>query len=163
MGVNFIDSTPLRMCRNQRILCHKVFKGIAMRGHCSMGWSFWFKLHLIINEKGKILNFKFMPGNVDDMVPLKYENFIRVFYGKLVADKGYISQELFNKLFINGIQLVAKIKNNIKNSLMSMADKILLWKWVLIESINNELKNIAQIEHSRHCSFSNFIVNTIQH
>ena len=160
-GVNFVDSTPLRVCRNQRIHCHKVFKGIAMRGQCSMGWFFRFKLHLIINKKGEILNFMIMPENVDDRVPLKYENFVREIYGKLVGDKGYISQELFNELFVNGIQLVTKIKNNMKNSLMSMADKILLRKRALIESTNDELKNIAQIEHSRHRSFSNFIVNTI--
>ena len=132
-----------------------------MRGQCSMGWFFGFKLHLIINEKGEILNFMITPGNVDDRVPLKYENFVREIYGKLVGDKGYISQELFNELFVNGIQLVTKIKNNMKNSLMSMADKILLKKRALIESTNDELKNIAQIEHSRHRSFSNFIVNTI--
>ena len=132
-----------------------------MRGQCSMGWFFGFKLHLIINEKGEILNFMITPGNVDDRFPLKYENFVREIYGKIVADKGYISQELFNELFVNGIQLVTKIKNNMKNSLMNMADKILLRKRALIESTNDELKNIAQIEHSRHRSFSNFIVNTI--
>ena len=132
-----------------------------MRGQCSMGWFFGFKLHLIINEKGEILNFMITPGNIDDRFPLKYENFVREIYGKIVADKGYISQELFNELFVNGIQLVTKIKNNMKNSLMSMADKILLRKRALIESTNDELKNIAQIEHSRHRSFSNFIVNTI--
>ena len=160
-GVNFVDSTPLRVCRNQRIHCHKVFNGIAMRGQCSMGWFFGFKLHLIINEKGEILNFMITPGNVDDRVPLKYENFVKEIYGKLVGDKGYISQELFRELFVNGIQLVTKIKNNMKNSLMSMSDKILLRKRALIESTNDELKNIAQIEHSRHRSFLNFIVNTI--
>ncbi|MBO5848542.1 MAG: IS982 family transposase [Bacteroidales bacterium] len=160
-GVNFVDSTPLRVCRNQRIHCHKVFKGIAMRGQSSMGWFFGFKLHLIINEKGEILNFMITSGNVDDRVPLKYENFVKEIYGKLVGDKGYISQELFRELFVNGIQLVTKIKNNMKNSLMSMSDKILLRKRALIESTNDELKNIAQIEHSRHRSFSNFIVNTI--
>ena len=160
-GVNFVDSTPLRVCRNQRIHCHKVFNGIAMRGQCSMGWFFGFKPNLIINEKGEILNFMITPGNVDDRVPLKYENFVKEIYGKLVGDKGYISQELFRELFVNGIQLVTKIKNNMKNSLMSMSDKILLRKRALIESTNDELKNIAQIEHSRHRSFSNFIVNTI--
>jgi len=51
-GIGFVDSTPLRVCRNQRIHIHKVFKGIAQRGKCSMGWFFGFKLHLICNEKG---------------------------------------------------------------------------------------------------------------
>ena len=135
-GISFVDSTPLRVCRNQRILIHKTFEGLAERGKCSMGWFFGFKLHLIINDKGEILNFMFTPGNVD-------------------------GQALFENLFLNGIQLVTKVKNNMKNSLMSIADKILLRKRALIETVNDELKNIAQIEHSRHRSFNNFIANSL--
>ena len=60
---------------------------------------------------------------------------------------------------MNGIQLVTKAKNNMRNSLMSVADKIMLRKRALIEFVNDELKNIAQIEHSRHRSFANFITN----
>ena len=115
------------------------------------------RLHLIINEKGEILNFMFTPGDVDDRQPLKMENFVEVIYGKLVGDKGYISKDLFNELFVNGIQLVTKLKNNMKNCLMSVADKVLLRKRAVIETVNDELKNIAQIEHSRHRSFCNFI------
>lgn len=126
-----------------------------------MGWFFGFKLHLIINKKGEILNFILASGDIDDRESLKYENFVKQIYGKLVADKGYISKELFNKLFVNGIQLVTKIKNNMRNCLMSVADKVLLRKRALIESTNDELKNIAQIEHSRHCSVSNFLVNAV--
>lgn len=48
-----------------------------------------------------------------------------------------------------------------KNSLMSIADKILLRKRALIETVNDELNNIAQIEHSRHRSFNNFIANSL--
>lgn len=90
-GISFVDSTPLRVCKNQRIHIHKVFKGIAQRGKCSMGWFFGFKLHLICNEKGEFLNFVFTPGDVDDRKPLEYESFISQIYGKLVGDKGYIS------------------------------------------------------------------------
>ena len=157
-GISFVDSTPLRVCRNQRILIHKTFEGLAQRGKCSMGWFFGFKLHLIINDKGEILNFMFTPGNVDDREPLKQEKFLK---GKLCADKGYIGQALFENLFLNGIQLITKVKNNMKNSLMSVADKILLRKRALIETVNDELKNIAQIEHSRHRSFNNFILKNI--
>ena len=160
-GISFVDSTPLRVCRNQRIHIHKVFKGIAQRGKCSMGWFFGFKLHLIINDKGEILNFMFTPGNVDDREPLKQGRFLENIKGKLCADKGYIGQALFENLFLNGIQLVTKVKNNMRNSLMSIADKILLRKRALIETVNDELKNIAQIEHSRHRSFSNFIANSL--
>lgn len=126
-----------------------------------MGWFFGFKLHLIINEKGGILNFMLTPGDNDDREPLKYENFVKEIYGKLVVDKGYIAKELFNELFVNGIQLVTKIKNNMRNCLMSVAENVLLRKRALIESTNDELKNIAQIEHSIHRSVSNFLVNAV--
>ncbi len=147
-GISFVDSTPLRVCRNQRILIHKTFEGLAERGKCSMGWFFGFKLHLIINDKGEILNFMFTPGNVDDREPLKQGKFLENIKGKLCADKGYIGQALFENPFLNGIQLVTKVKNNMKNSLMSIADKILLRKRALIETVNDELKNIEQREKS---------------
>lgn len=152
-GINIVDSTPLQVCKNQRIHCHKVFKGIATRGHCSMGWFFGFKLHLICNEKGETLNFMFTPANIGDRQPLEYKSFINSIKGKLFGDKGYISQKLFERLFVDGIQLVTKIKSNMKNSLMSLNDKLMLRKRAVIETVNDELKNICQIEHSRHRSF----------
>ena len=149
-GISFVDSTPLCVCRNQRILIHKTFEGLAERGRCSMGWFFGFKLHLIINDKGE----NFTPGNVDDWEPLEQGKFLKNIKGKLCADKGYIGQALFENLFLNGI-------HNMRNSLMSIADRILLRKRALIETANDELKNIAQIEYSRHRSFSNVIANSL--
>ncbi len=160
-GIAYVDSTPLRVCKHQRIFIHKTFKGLAERGKCSMGWFFGFKLHLIINDRGEILNFMFTPGNIDDREPLYSESFIEKVKGKLCGDKGYIGRQLFEFLFLNGIQLVTKVKNNMKNSLMTVADKIMLRKRALVESVNDELKNIAQIEHSRHRSFTNFITNAL--
>lgn len=160
-GITFVDSTPLKVCRQQRIHCHKVFKGIATRGHCSMGWFFGFKLHLMCNDRGEILNFVFTPANVDDREPLNYENFIKDLYGKLVGDKGYISSKLFERLFVDGIQMITKLKKNMKNAFISYSDKILLRKRAIIESVNDELKNICQIEHSRHRCFANFITNML--
>ena len=160
-GISFVDSTPLRVCRSQRILIHKTFEGLAERGRCSMGWFFGFKLHLIINDRGEILNFMFTPGNVNDREPLKQGKFLKNIKGKQCADKGYIGQTLFENLFLNSIQLVTKVKNNMKNSLMSIANKILLRNKALIETVNDELKNIAQIEHSGHRSFNNFIANSL--
>ena len=160
-GISFVDSTPLRVCRNQRIQDIKVFKGIAQRGKCSMGWFFGFKLHLICNEKGEILNFMITPGDVDDRKPLEYKAFVEFIYGKLVGDKGYIGKNLFQRLFVDGIQLITKLKSNMKGALMSVSDKLLLRKRAIIETVNDELKNIAQVEHSRHRSFENFIVNML--
>ena len=160
-GVSFVDSTPLRVCKQQRIHAHKVFRGIATRGRCSIGWFFEFKLHLICNERGELLNFVFTPANTDDRQSLDYAAFMKNVKGKLVGDKGYLSQKLFERLFVDGIQIVTKIKKNMKNSLMTVYHKILLRKRAIIETINDELKNVCQIEHSRHRSFAGFLTNAL--
>ena len=126
-----------------------------------MGWFFGFKLHLICNEKGVLLNFMITPGDVDDRKPLEYKAFVDLTYGKLVGDKGYIGKNLFEKLFVDGIQLITKLKNNMKGAMMSGSDKLLLRKRAIIETVNDELKNIAQVEHSRHRCFDNFMVNLL--
>ena len=100
-------------------------------------------------------------GNVDDSKPLEYKSFIKFIYGKLVGDKGYIGKNLFERLFIDGIQLITKLKSNMKGELMSHSDKLLLSKRAIIETVNDELKNIAQVEHSRHRSVDNSIVNLL--
>ena len=82
-------------------------------------------------------------------------------FGSLYADKGYISKELTNLLFDQGLHMVTGIRNNMKNVIMTMRDKILLRKRSVIETINDQLKNIAQAEHSRHRSFGNFITNLV--
>uniref|UniRef100_UPI00373FDD3B IS982 family transposase n=1 Tax=Zobellia uliginosa TaxID=143224 RepID=UPI00373FDD3B len=160
-GISFIDSTPVRVCKNKRIHNHKVFKGIATIGRSIMGWFHGFKLHIIINDKGGILNFTITQANVDDRKPLKKERFLDKIYGKLFADKGYIGKDLIQMLFVDGVHLITSVRNNMKNSLMTMSDKILLRKRSVIETVNDELKNICQIEHSRHRSFGNFLVNII--
>lgn len=159
-GISFVDSTPLRVCKNQRIHIHKTFAGYAERGKCSMGWFYGFKLHLIINDKGEIINFVITPGDTDDRKPLYNPRFVEKITGKLCGDKGYIGQSLFENLFIGGIQLITKLKKNMKNMLMSQSDKIILRHRALIESVNDELKNMAQVEHSRHRSVANFLCNT---
>ena len=160
-GISFIDSTPVRVCKPKRIRSNKVFKGIATTGKSTMGWFHGFKLHIVINDKGEILNFTITQANVDDRTPLKKKSFLDKIYGKLYADKGYIGKDLMQLLFADGLHLITHIKNNMKNSLMTMSDKILLRKRSIIETVNDELKNICQIEHSRHRSFTNFLSNIV--
>ena len=160
-GISFIDSTPIRVCHIKREKQHKVFKGLAAKGQCSMGWFFGFKLHIVINDKGEIIDFLFTQGNTDDRRPLKNKNFHKKLFGKLFGDRGYISQTLFEEMFIDGIHLVTKVRKNMKNSLMLLSDKILLRKRALIECVNDELKNQCQIEHTRHRSVDNFLSNLI--
>ena len=126
-----------------------------------MGWFFGFKLHLIYNEKGELFNFMITPGDVGDRKSLEYKAFVDFIYGRLVGDKGYIGKNLFQRLFVAGIQLITKLKSNMKGALMSVSDRLLLRKRAIIETVNDELKNIAQVEHSRHRCFDNFIVNLL--
>lgn len=160
-GISFVDSTPVRVCKNKRIKNNKVFKDIATVGKSTMGWFYGFKLHLIINEKGEILSFTITQANVDDREPLKNEGFLKGIFGKLFADKGYISKKIADILFVDGVHLITQLKNNMKNSLMTLSDKILLRKRSVIETVNDELKNMCQIEHSRHRSIGNFFTNLI--
>jgi hypothetical protein len=160
-GISFIDSTPIRVCKNKRIKRNKVFKDIATVGKSTMGYFYGFKLHIVINDKREILSFTITQANVDDREPLKNENFLKNIFGKLFGDKGYISKELTKILFIDGIHLITSIRNNMKNSLMDMCDKINLRKRSVIETVNDELKNMCQVEHSRHRSIGNFFTNLI--
>lgn len=158
-GISFIDSTSLKVCHNRRIHSHKVFEGCAERGKTSVDWFYGFKLHLVINDRGELLAIRFTPGNTDDRRPVP--ELVRGFFGKLFGDKGYVSQALFATLFKGGLQLVTKHKKKMKNRLLSMFDKIMLRKWAIIESVTDQLKNISQIEHSRHRSVANCFVNLL--
>ena len=160
-GISFIDSTPIRSCHIKREKQHKTFKDIAQKGQCSLGWLYGFKLHLIINDRGEILDFILTPGNVDDREPLKCMDLHKRIFGKLFGDKGYIGKDLFEQLFVDGVHLITKLRKNMKNALMLLHDRIMLRKRALIETVNDELKNICQIEHTRHRSFDNFIINLL--
>lgn len=159
-GISFIDSTPLAVCHNRRIAHHKVFAGSAARGKTSVGWFFGFKLHLVFNDRGELLQIALTPGNVDDRQPVP--KLVKQLFGKLFADKGYISQALFEQLLETfGVQLITKLKRNMKNRLMPLADRLLLRKRAIVETIIDQLKNISQIEHTRHRSPVNFLVNLL--
>jgi transposase len=159
-GISFLDSTRLVVCHNRRITQHKVFAGLAARGKTSVGWFFGFKLHLVFNERGELLNLALTPGNVDDRKPVP--KLVRRLFGKLFADKGYISRPLFTQLLNTfGLQLITKLKRTMRNQLMPLADKWLLRKRAIVETIIDQLKNISQIEHSRHRSPFNFLVNVL--
>ena len=158
-GISFVDSTILKVCHNLRIHSNRVFKDFAKRGKTSTGWFYGFKLHLIINECGEFLSFHISQGNVDDRKPLP--KMCKGIWGKLFGDKGYISQFLEELFKQDGLQLITKMKKNMKKREMTKFDKILLRKRAIIETVNDQLKSISQIEHTRHRSVKNFLVNII--
>ena len=158
-GISFIDSTPIQVCKSKRMSRNKTFKGFAKKGKSTIGWFFGFKLHLIINERGGLLSVKVTTANTDDRTPVP--DMIKNIVGKLFGDKGYLSKKLSASLLEQGIYLITGIKKNMKNKLLALKDKILLRKRSIIETVNDQLKNISQIEHSRHRSVHNFIINLL--
>jgi Transposase DDE domain len=158
-GISFIDSTSLEVCDPKRISGHRVFAADAKRGKTSMGWFFGFKLHLAVNDCGDLLACCLTPGNIDDRTPVP--QMVKRLRGKLFGDRGYISAPLIQLLFEQGLHLITRLRKNMKNRLIHLSDKLLVRKRVIIESIIDQLKNISQIEHSRHRSPANFVVHLI--
>jgi hypothetical protein len=158
---NYVDSTKLVVCHNRRIYRNKVFKGMATRGKSSMGWFFGFKLHLIVNERGELVSFFVTPGNTPDNNIEVVTELAKKMQGKLFGDRGYISKDLFARLWEQGVHLITGIKRNMKNQLLPLIDKLMLRGRSIIETINDQLKNQEQIEHSRHRSPLNFGTNLL--
>lgn len=156
-GIAFVDSTTITVCHNKRVNRNKVFGELAKRSKSTMGWFFGFKLHFVINDCGEILAFSLTKGNVDDRKPVP--SMVSRLFGKLFGDKGYLSSMLRAQLAEMGISLITSVKKNMKNKLMPLWDKIMLRKRFLIETVNDQLKNEMQVEHTRHRSPTNFLVN----
>jgi len=159
--ITFIDSTRIKVCHNKRIRRNKTFKGIGAIGKSTMGWFFGFKLHIAIDDTGELIGATLTKGNVDDRDENMLDSVLKNVSGKLYADKGYISKKLFDHLFKKEIILITALKKNMKNKLTSLMDKILLRKRSVIETVNDQLKNLCNIEHSRCRSPINFMINII--
>ena len=156
-GISFIDSFFLEVCHIKRASSHKVLRGLAQKGKTSIGWFYGLKLHLIINPRGEIIAFYITPGNVADNNSKVLIKLTKKLFGKIFGDRGYLTNEnLFRKLFSKGVQLITKIRSNMKNKLMPMEDKMLLRKRGIIESVGSILKQSLSLEHSRHRSVFGF-------
>lgn len=160
-GISFIDSTKIAVCHNKRIYRHKVFDGMAKRGKTSMGWFYGFKLHTIINHQGELLAVKLTAGNADDREPLK-QGMANNLFGKLFGDKGYVSQALKQWLAKDfDLSFITKLRSNMKEQALAPVGETLLHARMLIETVFDELKNLCQIEHSRHRSVTGFMANLL--
>jgi hypothetical protein len=158
-GISFIDSTPLAVCHNRCIHSHRAFVEVAARGKSSVEWFYGVKLHLVVNDAGELLACCLTPGNVDDRKPVP--QLVHELWGKLFGDKGYLSQPPREQLLDQDLLLITKLRRNMSNKLMPLIDKLLLRKRAILETIVDQLKNISQIEHTRHRSVWNFMGNLI--
>jgi IS5 family transposase len=156
-GITFADSTALAVCENPRIKQHRVFGGVARRGKTSTGWFFGFKLHLLVSDRGELLNVTLTAGNTDDRKPLP--GLLGAVSGRLVADKGYLSRDLSESLREKGIELITKARKNMEQPQLTVMNAFLLRKRAIIESVIDQLKNISQVEHTRHRAFTGFLWN----
>jgi len=141
--ISFIDLTQVTVCHNRHVHQHHGFAQQAARSKGSLGWFYGFKLALVVNNEGELLTCCLTPGNVDDRVPAPA--LLRQRWSKLFVDKGYITQWLFDALFIHNLQLVTKLKKNMTNKLFSYLEKLLLRKRAIIENITDQLKNIPRL------------------
>lgn len=159
-GLSIADSFPLEVCHNRRIHNHKTMKNLAKRGHTSLGFFFGLKLHLVINVYGEICSFAITPGNVSDNNGDILSFLTKFLRGKMYGDKGYIvHQDLYKKLYDHGVQLITKVRKNMKSRLYTLFDAFMLSKRGTIESVGNLLKNTHNLEHSRHRSVVGFFVH----
>jgi Transposase DDE domain len=159
-GIYYVDSAKLAVCHNRRIHSHKVTTGAASRGQTSCGWFFGFKIHLVVNHIGQIVRFAFTTGSKMDNNPSVLTHLMDNLKGKCFGDKGYLSA-LFEQFYNHGLKLITKIRKNMKNVLVDFNDMLLLRKRGVIESIFDILKTVCNIEHTRHRSLNNLIVNTL--
>ena len=137
-GISFMDATSLKVCHNKRISQHKVFETIAARGRTCVDWFYGLKLHLVINDKGELLNVQVTPSNVDDRKPVP--DLLHALFGKVYADKGYVCQKLFKELLEKvGIQLLTKLKRNMKQRLMPFCERLMLPKRAVVETVIDQL------------------------
>jgi hypothetical protein len=114
---------------------------------------------VVVNDCGELLAYMITTANIDDRKPVP--EVTKGLFGKLFGDKGYISAELGALLLERGLQLITRLKSNMKNKLMPAFDKLMLRKRGIVETIIDQFKNISQIEHSRHRSPLNFVVNIL--
>ena len=142
-GIAFVDSTPISVCHNKRIRRHKTFAAVARRGKSTMGWFYGFKLHLVVNDLGEILAFCLTAGNVDDRDPVP--TLAKDLWGKLVGDKGYISQTLFEQLFDQDLHLVTTARKNMGYRLMPLMDRVLARKRSIIPKMRGRLLKLSMI------------------
>lgn len=148
-GYYFIDSKKLEVCHIRRELSHQVFNGLARKGKGSMGWFYGLKLHLVINHLGQVVRCIITPGNVADNNQALLRHMLHGLSGRCAGDKGYQSA-LFEEFCTSGLLLLVRPKKNMRQLPALPADMRLLRQRPLIESFNDILATVCDVEHSRH-------------
>jgi hypothetical protein len=160
LGIYYGDSTPLAVCHNRRIQQHQVFAYQAHRGRTSVDWFYGFKLFIVVNALGELVQAFVTLGNVADSSEATIKRLFKGLAGVAFADKGFINQKAFEALLQGGLKLITALRSNMKNKLIELKEKLLLKKRGMVEAVIDILKSVCDIEHTRHRSPVNMLVNT---
>lgn len=158
-GVYYIDSCPIKVCHNKRIQKHRVYKGLATRGHHSMGWFYGFKLHIIINDEGDLMDIYFTQGNKHDRIGL--EKMGKNLEGILCGDKGYLGKDLHEEFAQKKLKVITKVRRNMKQKKLNKQEKYYLRRRGIVETVIGLLKNFYQLENYRLRSVWNLFTTTL--
>ena len=156
-GVYYIDSTKLPVCHNLRAKRHQVFSNVAEKGRTGMGYFYGLKLHLVVNQRCEIMNFQLSKGNLHDSKPMV--SLCENLSGYLFGDKGYISKDKKKTLLDKGLEVITRVRKNMKKPKLTTEQKKLLNQRGIIETLFDHLKNSLTLWHTRHRS----IVNAMTH
>ena len=161
-GVSYIDSTALPVCHNKRIHTHKVFQKIAKRGKTTMGYFYGFKVHLVLNHTGHIINYSLSSGELHDLH--KTFELLKNLWGSAYGDKGYVSSEIFENLRLFKVNIMTYLKKNMKKmreKLVPFQDAINLRNRGVVENTIKGLKIKYSMQQTRSRSVINYFVNII--
>jgi Transposase DDE domain len=148
-GYYFIDSKKIEVCHIRREKDHKVFKDFASKGKSSTGWFYGLKLHLVINHLGQIVAFRITPAATADNNQAVLGDLLTGLKGKCGGDKGYLTT-LFEHFYNQGLHLVVRPKKKMKPLPVYASDVHFLKQRAVIESVNDILVTVCNVEHSRH-------------
>lgn len=154
----FVDGSEIPVCTNKRIFNHKVTKGIAAKSKSTKGWFYGFRLHILCDREGNLLGIKITPGNVDERKMVV--KLLKDLEGILVADAGYISNELQKRLARLNVWFLTGVKRNQKK-LMTQASHTLLKARQRVETTIGILKQRLGLVTSLPRSITGFQVHFI--
>ena len=147
--IKLIDSMPIRVCKNKRIFTYKT-SDLADRGKSSIGWFYGFKVHLVVDRNGRLLNFKITGGNISDQNQVLLRQLTKHLKGLLIGDAGYQSKEMFSEFKERGLYFLTGLKQSRKNLNMPVFQGYHLLKKLRqkLETINGQIKFRQSMESS---------------
>lgn len=161
-GPSFIDTTPLKVCENGRISEHQVCKGLAKLSKSTTGWYFGFKLGVVVDLAGRLLNVTLGPGNMDDrkFLPILF----KYIQGLAVGDAGFVSKEWMKKLYEQGLFFITDVKKTMKRPMNKELHALLKLRQnveIRLSQLKHRLQQGVTIARSPCGYFSRWIYATL--